>query len=433
MSVTINGSTTAMRLAASSFTGVSPTWPLDVVKSNNGNGGNPSVSVTPTMATDAVVATLSKYGGTASGGGGSTPAYVQSTKAVNAFNVTFPSAVPTGDLVVVSLTVFNQTIASNDITDNKGNTHTKVAESIKGTDHAAIFYAQNVSGGSSFQVNSSVHGTLAIHEYSGVATTGAFDKKSTASGTSNKPATGAATTTTANELYFGVAWSAGNLDTRTAGNGYTFRQNETDNNNNERLATEDQVIASASTSVAWYTTSTSADWAGAMATFLPASGGGGGTSADATSSQTTLFKSVATSTFGGASYTIATTSGTITDTYTTNASSDWVMAAADHLDGPPRTRPVRPDKRTRSEPDGWSRAWARALNRGAIAASCHVWPRTSPNALKISALVTAIRRVPCTAPRKTSRPRGGSGFGRSDCGTSSCGATKSISDRPATK
>ena len=107
MSVTVSGSTTAMRLAASSFTGVSPTWPLDVVKSSNGSGGNPSISITPTMATDVIVSTLSKYGGTpGGGGGGSTPAYVQSKKATNAFNVTFTNAVTSGNLVVVSYRQF---------------------------------------------------------------------------------------------------------------------------------------------------------------------------------------------------------------------------------------------------------------------------------------------------------------------------------------
>ncbi len=55
--------------------------------------------------------------------------------------------------------------------------------------------------------------------------------------------------------------------------------------------------------------------------------GGSGISGDATTTQTSLWKNSATSTFGGASYTVATTSGSITDTYTTAASSDWVMAA----------------------------------------------------------------------------------------------------------
>jgi YD repeat-containing protein len=237
MSVTVNGSTTAMRLGASSFTGVSPTWPLDVTKSSNGNGGNPSVSVTPTTATDVVVSTLSKYGGTAgSGGSGSTPALVQSTVAHGATSVTFGSAVTSGDLVVVGITVFNQTLASNQITDNKGNTYTKAAEAINGTDHAAIYYAKNVTGGSSFQVSSgAVDGTIAIHEYSGVDTVNALDKTNTGTGTSNAPKSASVTTSTSSELYFGVAWSNTSGDSWSAGSGYTLRQQETDNNTFERL------------------------------------------------------------------------------------------------------------------------------------------------------------------------------------------------------
>jgi RHS repeat-associated protein len=72
-------------------------------------------------------------------------------------------------------------------------------------------------------------------------------------------------------------------------------------------------------------------YAAALAVFKPlvtGSGGGGSfTSADATSSQTTLWKNATTSFFGGASYKTATTSGTITDTYTTATSTNWVMVA----------------------------------------------------------------------------------------------------------
>ena len=62
------------------------------------------------------------------------------------------------------------------------------------------------------------------------------------------------------------------------------RQTETDNNTYERPATEDQVLSSASTSVAWYNTFTSDLWAAATATFKPqvtTSSGGGGSSATA--------------------------------------------------------------------------------------------------------------------------------------------------------
>ena len=330
MSVTINGSTDAIRLGASSFTGVSPTWAVDVVKVSNGSGGNPSISITPTTNTDVVIATLSKSGG--GGGGGSstsTPALVQSTVAHGATSVSFASPVTSGNLVVVGITAYGQTLAANNFTDNKGNTYTKAVESINGSDHAAIYYAKNVTGGSSFQVSSIADGTIAIHEYSGVASsTIPLDKTISSTGTSNAPSSGSVTTATSSELYFGLAWSQGQGDTWTAGSGYTLRQTETDNNTYERLATEDAVIASASTTAARFTTSTSNLWAAALATFQPALGGSSGsTSADATSSQTTLYKNAATSTFGGASYKIATSSGSITDTYTTAASQDWALAA----------------------------------------------------------------------------------------------------------
>jgi RHS repeat-associated protein len=326
MSVTVTGSTTAMRLAASSFTGVSPTWPLDVVKSGNGNGGNPSLSITPTMATDVTVSTLSKYGGGGGSGGGATPALVQSTKAHGANSVSFSSAVTSGDTLVVGITVYNQTLAANDITDNKGNTYTKAAEAINGTDHAAIYYAKNVTGGSSFQVSSVADGTIAIHEYSGVDTSAPLDQTHTGTGTSNQPSSGNVTTSNGNELYFGVAWSEGS-GAWTAGSGYTLRQSETDNTTYERLATEDAIIASASTTAARFSITSSNAYAAAIATFNPSSTGGGGGSSDATSSLTTLFKSADTATFGGSSYSISTSSGTVTDTWTTTASQDWVMAA----------------------------------------------------------------------------------------------------------
>src|SRR5262249_55292612 len=150
--------------------------------------------------------------------------------------------VTTGNLVVVGITVFNQTLASNDITDNKGNTYTKAAEAINGTDHAAIYYAKNVTGGSSFQVSSVDDGTIAIHEYSGISTSSALvNATSTKTGTSNHPSSGSAVGTLGNDLYFSVAWSNTSGDAWTAGNGYTLRQTETDNNTFERLATEDQV------------------------------------------------------------------------------------------------------------------------------------------------------------------------------------------------
>ena len=47
------------------------------------------------------------------------------------FDVTFASPVTTGNLVVVAIATFDQTIPSNAITDNKGNTYTKVTKAGK--------------------------------------------------------------------------------------------------------------------------------------------------------------------------------------------------------------------------------------------------------------------------------------------------------------
>jgi RHS repeat-associated protein len=331
MSVTINGSTDAIRLAASSFTGVSTSSTLDLSKTAKGSGGNPTISITPTTNTDVVISTLSKTGGGAGSGGGSsgttTPTLVQS--GVNHSSaVTLGSAVSTGDAIVVGVTNFG---AVSTVTDNKGNTYTKVADAKNGTDHAAIYYAKNVTGGSTFTITSNAGGTIAAHEYSGIATSTPLDKTASSTGTGTVLSSGTVTVGNDHEVYFAVGWSDNSGDTWTAGSGYTLRQQETDNNTWERLATEDAILSSASTSVARFTVTTSDSWAAAIATFKPSTTGGGGgtatTSADATSSQTVLYKDVATSTFGGASYKIATTSGTITDTYTTATSTNWAMAS----------------------------------------------------------------------------------------------------------
>ncbi len=340
MSVTINGTTTSIMLGAQSFSGVSTTSPFEIATSSNGSGGNPSVGLIPANTNDLIVSTLSKTGGgTTSGGGGgastSTPALVQSTFAPVANSVAFSSAVTGGDTIVVGITEFGQTLAANDITDSKGNTYTKIAEAINTgtTDHAAIYYAKNVAAGAT-TISSTDDGTIAIHEYSGLSTSSNMvNATSTKFGSLGATfSSGIATSTVGNDLFFSVAWSNNSGDTWTAKNGYTLRQQETDNVTDERLATEDQVIASASTSAAWYTVSTSDAYAAALAAFRPlvtGSGGGGGssTSADATSSQTTLWKNATTSFFGGASYAIATTTATTTDTYTTATSTNWVMIA----------------------------------------------------------------------------------------------------------
>src|SRR5258706_1066344 len=161
------------------------------------------------FANGILLATIESTGTTTSvsgGGGGSTststPAYVQSKKDVATGVATFTNPVTTGNTVVVGLTIWDTAIPSNAITDNKGNTYTKIGESINvtTTDHAAIFYAKNVNGGPSFTVTSSVRGSIAIHEYSGLSTTTPLDNLAPPTSSSTLPRSAKGTTALDNEL-----------------------------------------------------------------------------------------------------------------------------------------------------------------------------------------------------------------------------------------
>lgn len=248
---------------------------------------------------DTLIAAVDSGSSTVSGGGTgsvstSTPAIVQSKKdSSGTGSVTFTSAVTSGNLVVVGLTTWGQFIPSNTVTDNKGNTYTKAGEVFNTTsgDHAAIFYAKNVSGGSSFTVSTGITDiTIAVHEYSGITAFAPLDKIASSTATSGtKLTSGNVTTSLGNELYFGVGWSGQDGDAWTAGSGYTLRQNETNNATAERIATEDAVITNASTTAARFSVPTSEAWLSIIATFKPATTTSGGMGTSTTSSSTTRY------------------------------------------------------------------------------------------------------------------------------------------------
>jgi RHS repeat-associated protein len=244
------------------------------------------------FANGMLISTIESASSTNSGGGGggiatSTPAFVQSKKDSATGSVTLTNPVTTGNFIVVGVTIWNTAIPSNAITDSKGNTYTKVGEIINATtlDHGAIFYAKNVTGGASFAVTSSVGGTIAAHEYSGITVSGPFDKVASSTGFSTVPNSTSITTGNDHDLYFGLAWSNTSGDAWSAAGGYTLRENETDNNSAERIATEDQVISSASTTAALFSLPNNTDWVAMIASFKPAttsSGGGGGSTGSTT-------------------------------------------------------------------------------------------------------------------------------------------------------
>jgi len=328
LEVTVTGATDAIKLGAASFTGVATSSPVDASSTATGTSGNPTINITTVTSSDLVVTTLSRnstttattdrtalYNDNSSGGGGggttSTPAFVQSGIDSDEDPVTLSNSVTSGNLIAVGLTTWNTAIPTSSIHDNKGNTYTKVGEAKNGSDRAAIFYAANVTGGSSFTVSSTAGGTLSVHEYSGVATSSPLDMFATSTGTSATPQSGNVTTTIDHELYFGVAWSEGS-GAWNATSGYALRTQEQDNASHERHATEDKVVTTATSTRAKFTISASNPWAAMIATFKPAY----------------TASSSATGTLAAGSYQIATSSGSYSDTYTGSAAQDWSMVMA---------------------------------------------------------------------------------------------------------
>lgn len=335
LSVTVTGATDAIKLGASSFIGVATSSPIDASSTATGTSGNPSSSITTATSSDLIIDTLSRFStstattnrtslysdnSSATGGGGgttSTPAFVQGAINGTANSLTLASSVTSGDLILVGVTTWNQTISTSSIHDSKGNTYTRVLEAVNSTssDHAAIFYAKNVTGGSSFTVSSTVSDvTLSAQEYSGIATSSPLDVFASRAGTSASPTSPNVTSTVDHELYFGLAWSAGDGDSWTATSSFTLREQDTNNATQERQATEDKTVTVPTSTAAKFLVTTSDNWIAAIATFKPLVTG--------------TSTSNSTGTLAAASYQIATSTGTYSDTYSGSANQNWSMVMA---------------------------------------------------------------------------------------------------------
>ena len=209
-------------------------------------------------------------------------AFVQSAK-VNGTGptaaVAFPSNITSGNTIIVAIRVGSATIVPT-ITDTGLNTYVEDRRQVQTTDghRAFIFSALNISGGIADTVTATVTGTptlrMAIHEYSGLATSGALDQVNSAQAdATSTPDSGNVTTLQADELLFGVGTQSGGR-TATAGTNYTLRE-QVPTTIDSRLTTEDRIVSST------LTTSASFTWGGTenstclIATYkAPAAGGG---------------------------------------------------------------------------------------------------------------------------------------------------------------
>jgi hypothetical protein len=129
-----------------------------------------------------------------------------------------------GDLIVVVLS-WGGGMTSVVVGDNSGNTfHPLHAVVAGGGVGQAAFYAENIHAAPANVVNATLgsnqsNPAMRMIEYSGIATTNAFDSAAVATGNNNAADSGPLVTTHAHELLVGASTNAGNVG--GAGTGWT--------------------------------------------------------------------------------------------------------------------------------------------------------------------------------------------------------------------
>src|SRR6266403_208207 len=204
------------------------------------------------------------------------------------------------------------------VSDTRGNTYLKaiqfnVTTDTPNGDTLGIFYAENIAGGANtVTVVESINGNtlrFAILEYSGVAPANSLDVVSTAQGTSATANSSSVLTTANGELLLGAILT-GNAATFTAATGYAIEE-RVPASPNTKLATEDQIQATAGTVSAGVTFGSSDSWGAGLAAFKAASGGG--TTAPAISSLNPTAGPVGASvTIGGTNFAASQGASTVT-------------------------------------------------------------------------------------------------------------------------
>ena len=133
--------------------------------------------------------------------------------------VSYPQGQTAGDLNLVAVGWNDTSATVQSVTDSLGNSYALAAGPVKGTALTqSIYYAKNILAGSNTVTvtfsQAAVFPDVRILEYKGLNTTAPLDVTAGASGTSGNNAvvsSGAATTTSANELIFGAGMTNGAL------------------------------------------------------------------------------------------------------------------------------------------------------------------------------------------------------------------------------
>ncbi len=196
----------------------------------------------------------------------------------SSLGVSFGGSPSSGDLVVVGISAWDQTI--NTPNDNQGNTYnivtsTSVAVGVH-TMYIALYYAQNVSSnGGTFNVTGTIASTgaftMAVQDYRGAATASVLDQfnsKSSGATASTTFSSGNVTTATNNELYVGLAAWANQENVSSTSNFSTVALQHNATNLQDIAFT--QKISTATTTAATWKSDASDQYIAIIATFKPA-------------------------------------------------------------------------------------------------------------------------------------------------------------------
>ncbi|HEY4062144.1 MAG TPA: T9SS type A sorting domain-containing protein [Puia sp.] len=172
------------------------------------------------------------------------------------------------DLIIVHLDYDNTAASVNTVTDNKGNTYTRISgpTTWNGTFRAELWYAYAIAGSPTITVTAKLsaapttYSQIYITEYKGIASSiDPLDQHSESAGNTSAVSSGAKTTTYTNELIFGV--SIGASGTLTTGAGFNPRSTV-----NQNVVEDKSVVSIGSYNTAF--TSASGNWVAQMATFI---------------------------------------------------------------------------------------------------------------------------------------------------------------------
>jgi hypothetical protein len=192
----------------------------------------------------------------------------------------FGTNTTTGNAMLVGIIVDAAINNVTSVTDNMSNTYTKMGSFFGTTYDVEIYYVTNMTGGASHTVtanySSFTDASIIVFEVSGLASSSAFDKQVSATGTSGNLDSGnTATTAFNNEYIFAVGMVTSGGTTMTAGTGYAnLIQNQTSFGT---IAAEGKVVSATGAYNATMTSSiTNQSWSMLVGTFSDGVGGGGG-------------------------------------------------------------------------------------------------------------------------------------------------------------